>query len=44
VRGAAFEKAVWWESVNVPIDPSTYSLVRERVRDYLNICEPLLLR
>ena len=41
MRSAASEGDVWWGSVNVPIDSSTYSLVRERARDYLNICERL---
>jgi phosphoenolpyruvate carboxykinase (ATP) len=30
-----------WGPVNVPIDANTYEIVRERARDYLNICERL---
>jgi len=41
VRNDASEKDIWWGPVNVPIDPSTYAIVRERARDYLNICERL---
>jgi phosphoenolpyruvate carboxykinase (ATP) len=41
VRNPASEKQVWWGPVNVPIDQHTYEIVRERARDYLNICERL---
>jgi phosphoenolpyruvate carboxykinase (ATP) len=41
VRSASSEKDVWWGPVNVPIEPDTYAIVRERARDYLNICERL---
>ncbi len=39
VRNPASEKDVWWGKVNVPLDPEAYAIVRERARDYLNICE-----
>ena len=32
---------VWWGDVNVPIEPQTYGIQRERACDYLNICERL---
>jgi phosphoenolpyruvate carboxykinase (ATP) len=41
VRNPVSEKQVWWGPVNVPIDQHTYEIVRERARDYLNICERL---
>ena len=41
VRNPQSEQNVWWGSVNVPIDELTYDIVRERARDYLNICEQL---
>jgi phosphoenolpyruvate carboxykinase (ATP) len=41
VKCAASEQDIWWGPVNVPIDPSTYGIVRERARDYLNICQRL---
>ena len=41
VKNSASENDVWWGSVNVPIDSNTYEIVRERARDYLNICERL---
>src|SRR5215468_11277594 len=39
VRNPASEKDVWWGSVNVPLEPETFAILRERSRDYLNICE-----
>ncbi len=39
VESASSEKDVWWGPVNVPIDQRTYDIVRERARDYLNICD-----
>jgi phosphoenolpyruvate carboxykinase (ATP) len=30
------EAEVWWGPVNIPIDPHTYAINRERARDYLN--------
>ena len=41
VKNAASEKDVWWGPVNVPIEAHTYEIIRERARDYLNICERL---
>ncbi len=41
VKNPASEKDVWWGPVNVPIDSHSYEIVRERARDYLNICERL---
>ena len=39
VRNPASGKDVWWGTVNVPLDPEAYAILRERARDYLNICE-----
>ena len=41
VKSATSEQEIWWGSVNAPIDQRTYEIVRERARDYLNICERL---
>ena len=41
VKNVASEKDVWWGPVNVPVDPHSYQIVRERARDYLNICPRL---
>lgn len=41
VKNAGSEKDVWWGPVNVPIEAHTYEIIRERARDYLNICERL---
>src|SRR5271165_5521253 len=41
VRHSASENEIWWGDVNVPLDAHTYDVVRERARDYLNICERL---
>lgn len=41
VRTPATEDEVWWGEVNVPLEPQTYGIMRERARDYLNICERL---
>jgi len=41
VKNPASERDIWWGDVNVPIDARTYDVVRERARDYLNICERL---
>ena len=32
---------VWWGPVNIPIEPQTFAINRERARDYLNICDRL---
>jgi phosphoenolpyruvate carboxykinase (ATP) len=36
VKCPASEKEVWWGSVNVPIDDSTFQINLERAKDYLN--------
>src|SRR6478672_3821755 len=41
VKNAQSENDVWWGSINVPLDAHTFDVVRERARDYLNICERL---
>jgi len=41
VRNPASENEIWWGEINVPLDVHTYDVVRERARDYLNICERL---
>ncbi|MGC2111816.1 MAG: phosphoenolpyruvate carboxykinase (ATP) [Candidatus Korobacteraceae bacterium] len=41
VKNPESEGDVWWGNVNVPIDARTFEIVRERARDYLNICERL---
>jgi phosphoenolpyruvate carboxykinase (ATP) len=41
VKNAQSGNDVWWGSVNVPLDAHTFDVVRERARDYLNICERL---
>lgn len=41
VKNPATEKAVWWGSVNIPLDEATYRLNRERACDYLNTRERL---
>jgi phosphoenolpyruvate carboxykinase (ATP) len=41
VRNVASENDIWWGEVNTPLDARTYDVVRERAKDYLNICERL---
>ncbi len=41
VKNDASEKDIWWGPVNSPIDTHTFELMRERARNYLNICERL---
>jgi phosphoenolpyruvate carboxykinase (ATP) len=41
VKSAASEGDIWWGAVNTPINARMYAIVRERARDYLNICERL---
>ena len=41
VRNPESENDVWWGNINVPLDAHTFDVVRERARDYLNICERL---
>ncbi|MEJ2007130.1 MAG: phosphoenolpyruvate carboxykinase (ATP) [Acidobacteriota bacterium] len=38
VQDSASEKDVWWGTTNIPIEPQTFAILRERARDYLNIC------
>ena len=35
------EAEVWWGPVNIPIEPLTFDINRERAQDYLNSCERL---
>jgi phosphoenolpyruvate carboxykinase (ATP) len=35
------EADVWWGAVNIPIQPLTFAINRERARDYLNIRDRL---
>src|SRR6478609_2669139 len=41
VKNAASEKEVWWGPVNVPLEPVTFAINRERAKDYLNTRERL---
>ncbi len=41
VKNPQSENDVWWGSVNVALDARTFDVVRERAKDYLNICERL---
>jgi phosphoenolpyruvate carboxykinase (ATP) len=41
VQNPASEKDIWWGTVNMPLDHEVYAILRERARDYLNICERL---
>jgi phosphoenolpyruvate carboxykinase (ATP) len=36
VKNSQSEKDIWWGKVNVPIDPQTFSINRERAVDFLN--------
>ena len=36
VRRPASENDVWWGGVNVPLDPQSFEINRERAKDYLN--------
>src|SRR5436190_6822849 len=36
VKHAASENDIWWGSVNVPLDPATFAINRQRAKDYLN--------
>ena len=33
------EAEVWWGQVNIPIEPHTFAINRERAQDYLNACQ-----
>ena len=41
VKHESSEKDVWWGGVNIPIEPKTFAINRERARDYLNTRERL---
>jgi phosphoenolpyruvate carboxykinase (ATP) len=41
VKHPASEKDVWWSAVNIPLEPQTFAINRERARDYLNTRERL---
>jgi phosphoenolpyruvate carboxykinase (ATP) len=41
VKNPQSQDEIWWGDVNVPLDEHTYEIMRERARDYLNICERL---
>jgi phosphoenolpyruvate carboxykinase (ATP) len=41
VKQSPSENDIWWGTVNVPLDPHTFAINRERARDYLNICPRL---
>src|SRR3954452_17910126 len=36
VKNPASEADVWWGPVNVPLDPQSFAITRERAHDYLN--------
>src|SRR3954466_8238123 len=36
VKNPNSEADVWWGPVNVPLDPQSFAINRERARDYLN--------
>lgn len=36
VRRPESEKDVWWGAVNVPLDPQSFEINRERAKDYMN--------
>src|SRR5258707_2621011 len=41
VKQSPSENDVWWGPVNIPIEPKTFAINRERARDYLNSRERL---
>jgi len=41
VKHAESEKDIWWGNVNLPLDPNSYQINRERAIDYLNIRDRL---
>src|SRR5437763_11732808 len=41
VKHAETEAEVWWGPVNIPLDPHSFAINRERARDYLNTRERL---
>jgi phosphoenolpyruvate carboxykinase (ATP) len=41
VKQSPSENDVWWCSVNIPLEPQTFAINRERAKDYLNSRERL---
>ena len=41
VKQSPSENDVWWGSVNIPLEPETFAINRERAKDYLNSRERL---
>jgi phosphoenolpyruvate carboxykinase (ATP) len=41
VKQSPSESDVWWGSVNIPLEPQTFAINRERAKDYLNSRERL---
>ena len=41
IKHPASENDIWWGSVNIPLDPQTFAINRERACDYLNTRERL---
>ncbi|MCY2963610.1 MAG: phosphoenolpyruvate carboxykinase (ATP) [Planctomycetota bacterium] len=41
VKHPGSEHDVWWGTVNIPLEPHTFAINRERARDYLNTRERL---
>jgi phosphoenolpyruvate carboxykinase (ATP) len=41
VKSPSSETEVWWGTTNVPLDPNSYRMVRQRALDYLNVCDRL---
>jgi phosphoenolpyruvate carboxykinase (ATP) len=41
VKNAASENDIWWGAVNIPLDPRTFDINRQRAQDYLNTRERL---
>jgi phosphoenolpyruvate carboxykinase (ATP) len=41
VKHSPSENDVWWGPVNIPLEPHTFAINRERARDYLNSRERL---
>ena len=41
VKNPQSENDIWWGPINVALDARTFDVVRERAKDYLNICERL---
>jgi phosphoenolpyruvate carboxykinase (ATP) len=39
VKHPSSEADVWWGQVNIPIEPHTFAINRERAQDYLNACQ-----